>query len=320
MKTRQLTMTCFVAFFAGSYSHAQAPVSYIGLENGMAYWMVGSSRAYSQSARKLAVSGNGADEKSIGFTHSGYTASEPDGKVAVLTTLVELQPFESAGGSPLIGVSFPPLYTLDVNLASDLKEQERLRKELGFPKVIPAGSPYQLQIRWANVPGRTIYGWLTETNGLRLIATALITASASTRVATKLNEGHFLKWWNDRFGVSEKSGAFIGNATALVYDAIQSEVVSVISEPFDVSGALSTEVVVPIGRCIDVGLTSVQGTSKISRDAIRQCLEQSATKKVIELRLNWNDALRLGRELNDDNVIDSSQMKKGLKALLLDGS
>lgn len=143
------------------------------------------------------------------LVHSGYSSSDPDGKVALFSlTIVARTPQLSsddetflqkagylAGLGNYVGATSSSL-TLDISLPADPKEESRLRQLLKLPKTVQAGSAVPVQIRWEGRDGQVIYDWLTKPDGLNFVLKYDLTLSGTVRVDDFLPIDKRTTWWD----------------------------------------------------------------------------------------------------------------------------
>jgi hypothetical protein len=170
----------------------------------------------------------------LGLVHTGYTASDPDGKNAILTANVEtylghLTPGEiqTLGQQGLTIESDLPVlpsgeWLIDIKLPSNSAEESRIRSSTGLPATVAAGgATLPVQIRWKGVDGSALYDWLTNQEaGLSLVLSG--TVSATTRVHRRalLKATKLALWWNS---ISDGSPQirWLGDGTAALRSAIE---------------------------------------------------------------------------------------------------
>lgn len=153
----------------------------------------------------------------IGFVHSGYTASDPDGKSAMLTVTLQFSKGMISSKEKDVltqegALSFAPRYsalpaeeiTVDVSLPDDQAEESRVRAQLGFPKKIPSSNAtLPIQILWKEVSGKTLYKWLTAAIGLSFKVHYNSTVSGDLNLTPLLSPETLQAWWTMRNGASE---------------------------------------------------------------------------------------------------------------------
>jgi hypothetical protein len=159
--------------------------------NGRVYeWDVQGSKMLlaqpvSEEIATTARAGGGAPKLQLGFRHSGYTGSDEDGRNALLTLSVvdrslQVSPRDLdalvAQGYTLnksFALNTSSDWSLDVQLAGDVVEEQRIRTLLHLPLRVTLGATIvPFSIRWANIDGDKLYSWLTDANkGLKFVLT-----------------------------------------------------------------------------------------------------------------------------------------------------
>lgn len=154
----------------------------------------------------------------IGLVHSGYSTSDPDGKSAILTlTLTQarqpLSPVEEAAlmaqGYGKLGVGYvtgqAKEIILDISLPNNMVEESRIRGLLGLPRTIAnPGSLFPVQIKWSNVPGKTLYAWLAGKGSLTFFIRYKTVLSGKLQSGDLVSADARQAWWTARFGSALK--------------------------------------------------------------------------------------------------------------------
>lgn len=176
---------------------------------------LGSNRYAMEQLVALVARPGAGGAPAIGLAHSGYSGLDLDEKSVLLTLTIQLisqtlsepekQSLKSEGISfapDVLSLSKPTMVELDVVLPSDPVEEQRLRRELQLPKAVSSTASMTFQVRWKNVPGKTLYSWLTEQSGLHFRVSYSAPVSWRSTRAPMLPTGTVATWWTARFGNS----------------------------------------------------------------------------------------------------------------------
>lgn len=291
-------------------------------QSGEVHWQVGSQSYRASTVTSLVIASDPqSGARQIGLTHRGYTGPEPGGRVAILLFSIDLRSRVDAGGVSFVTTSGPALYDVDVDLPMDRVEEARLRADLGLPMRVRAGTLSTIEVRWQGVPGRKLMGWLDQNNGLRLKASATVTVTLAVDRTEKVDRAAFDAWWASRFGPGTTDAQWQGGADALVLDMLQSKVVGRYAVP-SLSFGVSDDTVgmKSIAKCV-VQNTSGTGTTRgISSAALFDCVSPMSVSTKLIASIPWRSNAQVSGTLTDDEIIDGTAQKRGLSALLADGS
>lgn len=177
---------------------------------------IGKSEYFFEAPLALSVADQGSTTPKIGLVHSGYTVTDPDGKLAMLTVTLQLSKGILVNSekdallregalsvSPQYSMSLSDRVELDLTLPDDQAEETRLRSQLGFPKqIIGKNSSIPIQLQWKDVDGKTLYGWLTSASGLKFTIHYTSTVSGKPTSEYILSQDILKSWWTNRYGAA----------------------------------------------------------------------------------------------------------------------
>jgi len=295
---------------------------------------LGSTKSYISAPVSLAIANDVTRNAfQIGFVHSGYTAVDPDGKSAILTVTLqiakrslskeEVQKLQTDGIAvmpPVINASSPQQIEIDVSLPSDVSEESRIKRLLKLPKSISGTSAsIPFQIKWTDVPGKTLYKWLTDDSGLSFVLRYRSAIIGRLKVEELIPLLTRQSWWLSRNGGAE--------------DMICREgLVPVVIDLLTFSGSWNQNSTVNTVKSTD-GMGLQRAVQILSAVATQQGDQSLLLKKDAFLGADWESAkvdisvpvmpistLLSGPTLLSvpDLVKDLSGSGKGLDALLLD--
>lgn len=133
----------------------------------------------------------------IGFSHLGYSETDPDGQAATLTLAVKAATrLGSPGDGSILVVEFVPR-SLDIILQSSPSEESRLRAMLKLPRVITAADTVApFQIRWKSVPGTDLHAWLVSSQGLKWKLSGIIRTRLAMLRTESIDSDCADAWWS----------------------------------------------------------------------------------------------------------------------------
>jgi hypothetical protein len=150
---------------------------------------------------------SGSQRFVIGFSHLGYTVTDPDGRYATLTMAIKpslvaaIDPAMNASETGIFVRSFVPR-SIDLSLEGDAVEEKRLRSLLKLPSNVGSAATMPYQVRWKGVDGDSLYSWLTAANGLRWKLAGVLSVRLSSVETSRLNLSCLESWWSKRVGLS----------------------------------------------------------------------------------------------------------------------
>lgn len=183
---------------------------YISPDNKFVIWEVNNIKYAAAVPSEFIIPAYDTTSKlKIGFVHSGYSSKEVEGTSALLTMSVLLKQSVLSEAEKeqfsrdhiiIVGaeLAVSKIFTLSVTTESDSAEQNRLQKLLGFPKKLTANSVIPIQINWQNVPGDSLYNYLTAANGLHFVASLDLVFVVSQKNSVCFNSEKATKWWKKK--------------------------------------------------------------------------------------------------------------------------
>lgn len=289
-------------------------------QTGKVSWYVGKYEIIAGNRPAILVANDPqTGARQIGLTHMGYTGTEARGRSATLLLSIDLRSIPVIDGSDKLTVSDPREYTLDVELPADRTEERRLRKEASLPMKAMAGSINVIQLRWDNVPGRLLFNWLSKPDGLRITAQAKVHVELMIEDQRNLDVRLFDAWWALHFGSGTDQASWTGGTDALALEALNAGVYSENISPPPVRSFLgaSTE---DVSKCISKRARVTSTGESISRVDLLGCFPPLALSTRLSAGIQWHSDAPISGSLSDSEIIDSTNGKAGLAALLDDGS
>ena len=273
----------------------------------------------------------GSSALSVGLTHSGYTAEDPDGRSALLNITVQpvRLPLTSAETNILASqnillkgscrLALPTTWKLDVSLGVAGDEEQRIRRNLNLPNVLTQiGGALPLQIKWKDVPGPMLYEWLTNsTNGLKFTIKGQARVELDVIIRVTLDHEALTNWWVRHAGESSTISWIGGNEfiaislieeKCLLYDSKQPSV-----HTFD--DPLLVELTSEIAKLVKM---SPDGLMSLAKTDILSWQWSSSRRTTISAVFPVSADIAPGALLlqNPDLVKDLSGNGKGLDGIL----
>lgn len=134
-------------------------------------------------------------KKSIGLSHLGYSADDPDGKAVTLTFTVKADVPVEKSTDPIRVIGFEP-ESIDVSLMLDVNEENRLRSRMQLPKKISTNASLPFQMKWNDVGGKVMYKWLTQDKGLKIFMKGRVKVELNVRRSEGISVDCIKAWWN----------------------------------------------------------------------------------------------------------------------------
>jgi hypothetical protein len=216
----------------------------------------------------------------LGLIHSGYSRPDPDGKNAVLNVTLQIsraaltpEERETARKAGLtfddaVRLAEPQAWWLDVALPADAAEEGRLREALQWPRKVAAGDRIPVSIRWTGVPGRRVFGWLTDSAaGLRFVLrpddprASGLTILREVRRTASLDRVRLTAWWRDRAGDAD-TFRWRGGIDLLVADLAAAGALLVNGSPADPSAPESAQLAEKLKAAVTAEPSGVTALSK----------------------------------------------------------